>query len=78
MNLIEMIFAKLKTLLRDAKECTVDDLWQRPRKLLDRFGPAECTPISGMQAINTHCENALESEGLYPLIALLRSKKEFS
>jgi transposase len=42
MNPIEMAFAKLKTLLRDAKERTVDDLWQRLGKLLDRFDPAEC------------------------------------
>ncbi len=42
MNPIEMAFAKLKTLLRQAPERTVDGLWRRIGALLDRFTPEEC------------------------------------
>ena len=42
MNPIEMAFAKLKTLLRQAPERTRDGLWQRIGILLDRFTPDEC------------------------------------
>jgi transposase len=42
MNPIEMAFAKLKTLLRQAPERTVEGLWQRIGVLLDRFSPGEC------------------------------------
>ena len=42
LNPIEMAFAKLKALLREAGERTVDDLWRRIGQLLDRFDPQEC------------------------------------
>jgi transposase len=42
MNPIEMAFAKLKTLLRQAAERTRDDLWRRIGTLLDQFTPDEC------------------------------------
>jgi transposase len=43
MNPIEMAFAKLKTLLRQAPERTLDGLWRRIGALLDQFTPSECT-----------------------------------
>lgn len=42
MNPIEMAFAKLKTLLRQAPERTRDGLWRRIGDLLDQFTPDEC------------------------------------
>jgi transposase len=42
MNPIEMAFAKLKTLLRQAPERTRDGLWNRIGESLDRFTPDEC------------------------------------
>jgi transposase len=42
MNPIEMVFSKLKTLLRQAPERTVDGLWRRIGALLDQFTPDEC------------------------------------
>jgi transposase len=42
MNPIEMAFAKLKTLLRQAPERTIDGLWRHIGALLDRFTPEEC------------------------------------
>ena len=42
MNPIEMAFAKLKTLLRQAQERTRDGLWQRIGTLLDQFTLEEC------------------------------------
>jgi transposase len=42
MNPIEMVFSKLKTLLRQASERTRDGLWHRIGELLDRFTPDEC------------------------------------
>jgi transposase len=42
MNPIEMAFAKLKALLRQAPERTRDGLWQRIGVLLDQFTPSEC------------------------------------
>jgi transposase len=42
MNPIEMAFAKLKTLLRQAPERTRDGLWRRIGTLLDQFTPNEC------------------------------------
>ena len=42
MNLIEMAFAKLKTLLRQEPERTRDGLWNRIGQLLDRFNQDEC------------------------------------
>jgi len=42
LNPIEMMFAKLKALLRKAKERTVDKLWDRIGAVLDEFTPKEC------------------------------------
>lgn len=42
LNPIELVFAKLKWLLRSAAERTVDGLWNLLGKLLDDFPPAEC------------------------------------
>ena len=42
LNPIEQMFAKLKALLRKAKERTIDDLWERIGKLLDEFSAEEC------------------------------------
>ena len=42
LNPIEMVFAKLKGLLRKAQERTVERLWKRIGELLDRFSPNEC------------------------------------
>ncbi len=42
LNPSEMMFAKLKALLRKAKERTVDELWDRIGVLLDAFTPEEC------------------------------------
>jgi transposase len=42
LNPIEQVFAKLKALLRKAKERSVDTTWRRLGTLLDRFAPSEC------------------------------------
>jgi transposase len=42
LNPIELMFSKLKTLLRKAAERTVDALWNRIGELLDHFTPQEC------------------------------------
>jgi transposase len=42
LNPIENAFSKLKELLRQAAERTVDGLWATIGRLLDRFSPAEC------------------------------------
>ena len=42
LNPIEMVFAKLKGLLRKAQERTAERLWKRIGELLDRFSPKEC------------------------------------
>ena len=42
LNPIEQVFAKLKALLREAEERTVDGLWRRIGGLLDAFPPGEC------------------------------------
>ncbi|MGH0218341.1 hypothetical protein NKY66_31325 [Sinorhizobium meliloti] len=39
---IEMMFAKLKTLLRKADERSVDATWRRVGEVLKAFGPHEC------------------------------------
>ncbi|MGI9436749.1 MAG: transposase, partial [Geminicoccaceae bacterium] len=39
---IEMMFAKLKALLRKAAERTVDGLWQAIGNILNQFTPKEC------------------------------------
>jgi len=41
-NPIEQVFAKLKLLVRSAKQRTVEGLWSRLGQLLDRFPAAEC------------------------------------
>ena len=41
-NPIEMVFSKLKALLRKAKERTIEDLWNRLGQLVDCFPPDEC------------------------------------
>lgn len=42
LNPIEMVFAKLKTLLRAAAERSVEALWNRIGQLLDAFSAEEC------------------------------------
>lgn len=42
LNPIEQAFAKLKALLRQAAERTVDGLWNTIGQLLHLFAPAEC------------------------------------
>ena len=42
LNPIEMVFAKLKALLRKAAERTTDALWNRIGQLLEAFTPQEC------------------------------------
>lgn len=42
LNPIELVFAKLKWLLRSAAERTMEGLWNLLGKLLDHFSPAEC------------------------------------
>jgi transposase len=42
LNPIEQVFAKLKHLLREAGERTVEAAWRRVGALLDRFTPHQC------------------------------------
>ena len=42
LNPIEQVFAKLKQLMRNAAERTVEATWRRIGNLLDHFTPAEC------------------------------------
>ncbi len=42
LNPIELLFAKLKVLLRKAAERSIEALWDRIGKLLDAFSPEEC------------------------------------
>ena len=42
LNPIELVFAKLKTLLRKAAERTIEATWRRIGRLLDKFSPQEC------------------------------------
>ena len=42
LNPIELVFAKLKALLRTAAARTVDALWQTIGQALDAFAPTEC------------------------------------
>ena len=42
LNPIEMVFAKLKTLLRKADERSIAAVWHRIGSLLQQFSPAEC------------------------------------
>jgi len=41
-NPIEMVYSKLKWLVRSAGKKTVEDLWQFLGKALDRFSATEC------------------------------------
>jgi len=41
-NPIEMVFSKLKTLVRKAKSRTMEDLWRKFGELCDLFSPEEC------------------------------------
>ena len=41
-NLIEMVFSKLKTMLRKAKLRTMEELWKKLGELCDVFAPDEC------------------------------------
>lgn len=43
LNPIELVFAKLKWLLRSAEERTIPKLWERLGKLIDCFTSPECT-----------------------------------
>ena len=43
LNLIEMMFAKLKTLLRKADQRSIAAVWGRIGALLNQFSPSECT-----------------------------------
>ena len=45
LNPIELLFAKLKALLRKAAERDIDALWTRIGKLLDAFTTDECGAI---------------------------------
>ena len=42
MNPIELLFAKLKALLRKAAERAIEALWDRIGALLDAFSAQEC------------------------------------
>ena len=42
LNPIEMMFAKLKTLLRKANERSIVDVWHCIGELLSQFSPTEC------------------------------------
>ena len=42
LNPIEMMFAKLKTLLRKSDERSVDATWRRLGEVLKAFSPHEC------------------------------------
>jgi transposase len=54
-NPIEQVFAKLKSLVRSAKQRTVEGLWNLLGQLLDRFPPTECHNYI------RHCGYATES-----------------
>lgn len=42
LNPIELVFSKLKSLLRKAAKRTVDDLWDQLGRSLRDFSPEEC------------------------------------
>ncbi len=46
-NPIENAFAKLKALLREASERTIDGLWDTIGRIIDLFPPAECANYFG-------------------------------
>ena len=43
LNPIEQVFSKLKHMLQDAAERTMEATWRRIGSLLDRFTPQECS-----------------------------------
>jgi transposase len=43
LNPIEMMFAKLKTLMRKAEERTIEACWKRVGETLKAFTPQECS-----------------------------------
>ena len=43
LNPIEQVFAKLKHMLRDAAERTMEATWRRIGTVLDRFTPKQCS-----------------------------------
>lgn len=43
LNPIEMMFSKLKQLIRSAKERTIEALWSRIGELMRAFSPSECS-----------------------------------
>jgi transposase len=61
LNPIELVFSKLKTLLRRAAERTIDPLWNRLGELMDHFPPQECSNfIRHAGYAQTRTENGLE------------------
>jgi hypothetical protein len=64
LNPIEQLFAKLKALLRKAKERTIDDLWDRIGKLLDEFSATECSNYLANSGYAQHDRKPL-SRGLH-------------
>ena len=54
LNPIEHVFAKLKTLLRNAAEPTVEATWQRIGAPLDCFTPQECANLHPKRRICCH------------------------
>jgi hypothetical protein len=54
LNPIEQVFAKLKTLLRNAAEPTVEATWQRIGAPLNCFAPQECANLHPKRRICCH------------------------
>ena len=65
MNPIEMVFSKLKTLLRQAPERTVEGLWRRIGACSTNSLPANAATTSAPLAMATHSENALEIHAVH-------------
>lgn len=42
LNPIEQVFSKLKHLMREAQQRTIETTWRKAGELLDRFSPSEC------------------------------------
>jgi transposase len=55
LNPIELVFSKMKWLIRSAAERTVDGLWRLCGRLIDSFPPTEC------EAYFRHCGYATSS-----------------
>ena len=70
LNPIELMFSKLKTLLRKAAERTVDALWNRIGELLDHFTPQECANFLRHAGYNqTRPENELGITSMFRSLA---------